>query len=178
MGILFGVVVLIFVLFIMFLAIGGDKVVDKVADGAIPVEVGEGVEVVEDNNSDFLDFIKQSWYGDYKLNQLPKSFKIGNVYFDKISSSCKFFERSYQEYGGRGKWSTSLYLLWNVNIEIKSYVFLESKVYDNGGYIHKGARTAEQGIYSTYITYDPRVFENKDLRDYILNNLDKVEEVN
>ena len=162
MGGWFVAVVLIFVLFIMFLAIGGDKVFDKVADRAIPVEVEEEV---EDITSDFLDFIKQPWYGDYKLNQLPKSFKIGNVHFDKVLSECDF--------KGEGG------LEFDINILIQSYVTIDSKVYDNGELIRSVNRRVIGGYrrhlsVNTYV----REFKNEDLSNYILNNLDKVEEVN
>lgn len=178
MGILFVAVVLIFVLFILFLATrndkSGDKVVDKVADRAIPVEVWEGVE----DNSDFLDFIKQSWYGDYKLNQLPKSFKIGNVYFDKVLSNCTFYEESYREYKG-GIWSSNSSVVFSINIIIQSYVKVEGKVYDNGELIHTVNRHITNGFRGyTHIKTTTVDFKNEDLCNYILNNLDKVEEVN
>lgn len=178
MGILFVIVVLIFVLFIMFLAIGGDKAVDKVADRAIPVEVGEGVEVVEDITSDFLKFVEQTWYGDYKLNQLPKSFKIGNVYFDKVISDCSFCEDSYREYKGYDIWGSNSTVVFDVNILIQSYVNIDGKVYDNGEII-RSVNSHISGGYRghCYISTNIGDFKNEDLRNYILNNLDKVEEV-
>lgn len=76
-----------------------------------------------------------------KVVSLPKSFKIGNVYFDK----CIEDSRLYQTF--------------------LSHVVIDRKVYDNGYVI-----ISQDWYSSCRIT-------NKDLMDYILNNLDKVEEV-
>ena len=76
-----------------------------------------------------------------KIDSLPKSFKIGNVYFDKCIEDI---------------WSYQTFL---------SHVVIDGKIYDNGYVI-----ITEKWNSSYRIT-------NKDLMDYILNNLDKVEEV-
>lgn len=76
-----------------------------------------------------------------KVVSLPKSFKIGNVYFDK----CIKDSRLYQTF--------------------LSHVVIDRKVYDNGNV-------------SIYQEWDSRIkITNKDLMNYILNNLDKVEGV-
>lgn len=75
-----------------------------------------------------------------KVISLPKSFKIGNVYFDKCIE---------------GSWSCQTFL---------SHVVIDRKVYDNGYTI-----IAQEWYSSCRIT-------NRDLMNYILDNLDKVEE--
>lgn len=76
-----------------------------------------------------------------KVVSLPKSFKIGNIYFDKCIE---------------GSWSCQTFL---------SHVVIDRKVYDNGYTI-----IAQEWYSSCRIT-------NRDLMNYILDNLDKVEEV-
>lgn len=76
-----------------------------------------------------------------KINNLPKSFKIGNAYFDK------YVEDS---------WSYQTFL---------SHVVIDRKVYDNGNVSIYQDRDSSYRI------------TNKDLMNYILDNLDKVEEV-
>ena len=76
-----------------------------------------------------------------KVVSLPKSFKIGNVYFDKCIDSS---------------WSCQTFL---------SHIVIGREVYDNGYTI-----IAQEWYSSCRIT-------NKDLLNYILDNLDKVEEV-
>ena len=82
-------------------------------------------------NSDFCVWVK--------INSLPESFKIGNVYFDK----CVYNNKYYQTF--------------------LSYVIVDGKVYDNG-------TLSGDFEFSCNTT-------NKDLMNYILDNLDKVEEV-
>ena len=77
-----------------------------------------------------------------KLKSLPKSFKIGNVYFEKGVNNTNHYQT------------------------FLSYVTIDGKIYDNG---------------NISIDRDWRYYfrtTNKDLTDYILNNLYKVEEVN
>ena len=75
-----------------------------------------------------------------KIKSLPKSFKIGNVYFDNCCNTKHY--------------PTFL-----------SYVVVDRKVYDNG--------TLSIDFYCNY-SYNTT---NRDLLNYILENLDKVEEV-
>ena len=103
--------------------------------------------IIEINNGDEKlreAFIKEFINSDdcvwVKIKSLPKSFKIGNVYFDK----CVYNNEYYQTF--------------------LSYVIVDGKVYDNG---------------TLSIDFDFSCnTTNKDLMDYILDNLDKVEEVN
>lgn len=76
-----------------------------------------------------------------KINSLPKSFKIGNVYFDKCFNNLEYYQ------------------------EFLSYVVIDRKVYDNG------SLNIDFGFDFYYRN------TNKDLMNYILDNLDKVEEV-
>ena len=76
-----------------------------------------------------------------KVVSLPKSFKIGNIYFEKGVNNTN-------------RYQTFL-----------SYVTIDRKIYDNGNII----------IDRDWHYYFRNT--NKDLTDYILNNLDKVEEV-
>lgn len=76
-----------------------------------------------------------------KLESLPKSFKIGNVYFDRCGEDGCYYQ------------------------EFLSYVVIDDKIYDNGNI------SVSRDSFSYFRT------TNKDLMDYILNNLDKVEEV-
>ena len=76
-----------------------------------------------------------------KFESLPKSFKIGNVYFDKcVEGGCY-----YQEF--------------------LSYVVVDGKIYDNGSL----SIDQDWGFYFRTT--------NRDLTNYILDNLDKVEEI-
>ena len=76
-----------------------------------------------------------------KFESLPKSFKIGNVYFDKcVEGGCY-----YQEF--------------------LSYVVVDGKIYDNGSL----SIDQDWGFYFRTT--------NRDLTNYILDNLDKVVEI-
>jgi len=76
-----------------------------------------------------------------KIKSLPKSFKIGNVYFYKCVDNGRYYEA------------------------FISYVIVDGKVYDNG------TLNIDQEWDFRYNT------TNRDLLNYILDNLDKVEEV-
>lgn len=104
--------------------------------------------IIEINNED--EELREAFIKEYinsddcvmvKINSLPESFKIGNVYFDK----CVYNNKYYQAF--------------------LSYAVIEGKVYDNG------TLTIDQEWDFSYNT------TNKDLMNYILDNLDKVEEV-
>ncbi|MEG0407466.1 MAG: hypothetical protein RR623_01210 [Bacilli bacterium] len=85
---------------------------------------------------EYINYSDCAWI---KLNSLPKSFKIGNVYFNKcVEDGCYY-------------------------LEFLSYVLVDDKIYNNGS-------LSIDFKFSFNTT-------NKDLIDYILNNLDKVEEV-
>ena len=103
--------------------------------------------IIEINNEEkelreafIKDYMKSDGCIWVKINSLPKSFKIGNVYFDKCVDSNKYYQT------------------------FLSYVTVDGKVYDNG--------TLNIDFEFSCKT------TNKDLMNYILNNLDKVEEVN
>lgn len=88
------------------------------------------------------EYINSDDYIFIKIESLPKSFKIGNVYFDKYVNNSRYYQ-------------TCL-----------SYVIVDGKVYDNGSF------TIDQEYdFSCNTT-------NRDLLNYLLDNLDKVEEVN
>lgn len=87
------------------------------------------------------DYINSNCCVWVKINSLPKSFKIGNVYFDKCFNNLEYYQ------------------------EFLSYVVIDRKVYDNG------SLNIDFGFDFYYRTI------NRDLMDYILDNLDKVEEV-
>lgn len=109
----------------------------------INLNSGEDEEYVsdEDLRESFLtDYINSNRCVCVKLKSLPKSFKIGNVYFDKCFDNLDYYQ------------------------EFLSYVVVDRKVYDNGSL----SIAFESDFY--YRT------TNKDLMDYILDNLDKVEE--
>ena len=76
-----------------------------------------------------------------KLKSLPKSFKIGNVYFEKGVNNTNHYQT------------------------FISYVTIDGKIYDNGNI------SIDRDWHYYFRT------TNKDLTDYILNNLYKVEEV-
>ena len=102
--------------------------------------------IIEINNEDkelrelfIKEYINHDCCVLVKINSLPNSFKIGNVYFYK----CGYNNKYYQTF--------------------LSYVFVEGKVYDNGN-------LSIDFEFSCNTT-------NRDLLEYILNNLDKVEEV-
>lgn len=103
--------------------------------------------IIEINNEDEElreAFIKEFINSDdcvwVKIKSLPKSFKIGNVYFDNCCNN-----KYYQTF--------------------LSYVIVDGKVYDNG------SLSIDHEWDFRYNT------NNKDLMNYILDNLDKVEEV-
>ena len=104
--------------------------------------------IIEINNEDkelreafIKEYIKSDDCIWVKINSLPNSFKIGNVYFDKcVEDGCY-----YQEF--------------------LSYVVVDGKIYDNGSL----SIDQDWGFYFRTT--------NRDLTDYILDNLDKVEEV-
>ena len=77
-----------------------------------------------------------------KFESLPKSFKIGNVYFEKGVNNTNHYQT------------------------LLSYVTIDGKIYDNGNI------SIDRDWHYYFRT------TNKDLTDYILNNLYKVEEVN
>lgn len=85
------------------------------------------------------DYINSNYCVWVKISNLPKSFKIGNVYFDNCCNN-----KYYQTF--------------------LSYVIVDGKVYDNG--------ILSIDFYCNY-SYNTT---NKDLLEYILDNLDKVEE--
>ena len=76
-----------------------------------------------------------------KLKSLPKSFKIGNVHFDKGVNNTNRYQT------------------------FISYVTIDGKIYDNGNI------SIDRDWHYYFRT------TNKDLTEYVLNNLDKVEEV-
>ena len=86
-----------------------------------------------------------------KINSLTKSFKIGNVYFDKCVDNSRHYET------------------------FLSYVIVDGKAYDNG--------ILSIDFECNYTGGDKEYnfscnTSNRDLLDYVLDNLDKVEEVN
>ena len=104
--------------------------------------------IIEINNEDkelrelfIKDYINSNYCVWVKISNLPKSFKIGNVYFDKGVYNNKYYQA------------------------FLSYVVIDRKVYDNG------SLSIDFECNFSYNT------TNKDLMDYILNNLYKVEEV-
>ena len=103
------------------------------------------------------DYINSNCCVWVRINSLPMSFKIGNVYFDKYdykNDYCQTF---------------------------LSYVVIDRKVYDNGTLnilrdINLLRASDESNGHYEITSFCLRI-SNKDLMDYILNNLDKVEEV-
>ena len=85
-----------------------------------------------------------------KIKSLPKSFKIGNVYFDQCHHN-KYHQ---------------IFL---------SYVIVDGKVYDNGGLSIDFECNRIYGIDKEY-NFSCNT-TNNDLTIYILDNLDKVEEI-
>ena len=85
-----------------------------------------------------------------KIKSLPKSFKIGNVYFDQC------YHNKYHQ----------IFL---------SYVVVDGKVYDNGGLSIDFECNHIRGIDKEY-NFSCNT-TNSDLTIYILDNLDKVEEI-
>lgn len=103
--------------------------------------------IIEINNEDkelrdlfIKDYINSNYCVWVKISNLPKSFKIGNVYFDNCCNN-----KYYQTF--------------------LSDVVVDRKVYDNG------TLSIDFECNFSYNT------TNRDLLEYILNNLDKVEEV-
>ena len=101
--------------------------------------------IIEINNEDkgLRELFIKDYVNSYdcvwvKIKSLPKSFKIGNVYFDRCCNN-KYYKT------------------------FISYVVIDGKAYDNG-------TTSIGDKFSCNTT-------NRDLMDYILDNLDKVEEV-
>ena len=85
---------------------------------------------------EYINYDDCAWI---KINSLPKSFKIGNIYFNKCVKDRCYYR------------------------EFLSYVLVDGNIYDNG-------------ILSIDFKFSFNT-TNKDLMDYILNNLDKVEEI-
>ena len=85
-----------------------------------------------------------------KINSLPKSFKIGNIYFDQCCHN-----KYYQTF--------------------LSYVIVDGKVYDNGSISIDFEYNRIRGIDKEY-NFSCNT-TNRDLTIYILDNLGKVEEI-
>ena len=104
--------------------------------------------IIEINNEDedlrevfIKEYINSDDCAMVKINSLPNSFKIGNVYFDKYDYNSMYYQT------------------------LLSYVAIDGKVYDNG------TLTIDKEWDFSYNT------NNRDLMNYILDNLDKAEEV-
>lgn len=115
--------------------------------------------IIENLNSSEDEELREEFIKDYinsdcciwvKIKSLPKSFKIGNVYFDKC-----FNMRNYET--------------------LLSYVIVDGKFYDNGSLSIDFECNRTSGIDKEY-NFSCNT-TNRDLIGYVLDNLDKVEEV-
>lgn len=135
---------------------------DKVDLTRKPTRRLENICEITHSFKSFEDYVDSYALKFIKIIDLPKTFKIGSVYFNKQYCEVYYYFASdrFDVYSGKNS------LKFIIEYKILSHIEIDGKIYDNGVIDCKLLESD-----SDYIN------QNSDLERYVLNNLDRVEEV-